>query len=78
DGTLEGAERVSEIVQDLRRFSSTQKENVEGYDLVRVVKTATQWVLKAARRKPEVEYDMPEAITVTGRNRSVHQIIINL
>ncbi|HNB28653.1 MAG TPA: ATP-binding protein [Alphaproteobacteria bacterium] len=78
DGTLEGAERVSEIVQDLRRFSSTQKENVESYDLVRVVKTATQWVLKAARRKPEVEYDMPEAVTITGRNRSVHQIIINL
>ncbi len=78
DGTLEGASRVSEIVQDLRRFSSTQKENTEVYDLVRVVKTATQWVLKATRVKPEIEFDMPEQINITGRSRAVHQIIINL
>ncbi|WP_374384213.1 sensor histidine kinase [Dongia sp.] len=78
DGTLEGASRVSEIVQDLRRFSSTQKENVETYDLVRVVKTATQWVLKATRVKPDLEFDMPEQINIVGRSRAVHQIIINL
>ena len=78
DGTLEGAERVSEIVQDLRRFSSTQKETAESYDLTRVVKTATQWVVKAARRKPEIVYDMPDVLTVVGRSRSVHQIMVNL
>jgi two-component system sensor histidine kinase HupT/HoxJ len=78
DGTLEGAERVSEIVQDLRRFSSSQKESAEAYDLVRVLKTATQWVTKAARHKIALVEDMPEAIQVTGRSRSVHQIIVNL
>jgi two-component system sensor histidine kinase HupT/HoxJ len=78
DGTLEGAERVSEIVQDLRRFSSSQKESTESYDLARVVRTATQWVVKAARRKPEIEDRMPETMMVTGRSRSVHQILVNL
>jgi two-component system sensor histidine kinase HupT/HoxJ len=78
DGTLEGAERVSEIVQDLRRFSSSQKETAEPYDLARVVRTATQWVAKAARRNPEIEDRMPEMVMVTGRSRSVHQIIVNL
>jgi len=35
DGTLEGAERVRDIVQDLRRFSSNQREEPEAFNLVR-------------------------------------------
>ena len=33
DGTLEGATRVSEIVQDLRRFSSSQTARSRAFDL---------------------------------------------
>ena len=78
DGTLEGAERVSEIVQDLRRFSSGQKEPSELFDLVRVVRTAMEWVVKSARNKPLVEYEGPERFEIEGRKGAIHQIVVNL
>jgi two-component system sensor histidine kinase HupT/HoxJ len=78
DGTLEGAERVSEIVQDLRRFSSTQSEAPDTFDLARVVRTAVSWVVKACRTKPVTNFDLPEPFDVVGRKGPVHQIIVNL
>ncbi|KAB2846899.1 MAG: PAS domain-containing protein [Hyphomicrobiaceae bacterium] len=78
DGTLEGAERVSEIVQDLRRFSSAQTEPFESFNLCRVVRTAVGWVAKAARAKPEIVFDLPEKLEVVSRRGPVHQIIVNL
>ena len=47
DGTLEGAERVRDIVQDLRRYSTSQKESASRFDLPEIIRTATQWVIKA-------------------------------
>jgi two-component system sensor histidine kinase HupT/HoxJ len=54
EGTLEGAERVSEIVQDLRRFSSSQTVAAGELHVIRVVRTAISWVVKTTRIKPEV------------------------
>jgi two-component system sensor histidine kinase HupT/HoxJ len=78
EGTLEGAERVSEIVQDLRRFSSTQSEVADIFDLGRVIRTAVTWVAKACRTKPVIEFKVPEPFDVVGRKGPVHQIIVNL
>lgn len=78
DGTLEGAERVSEIVQELRRFSSVQKETQEPFNIVQVIRTATQWVVKSAASKPKVAYHMPEELDIISRRGPVHQIIVNL
>ncbi len=78
DGTLEGAERVSDIVQDLRRFSSGQRESSEVFDLTRVVRTAAEWVVKSARNKPAVEFHVPERFEIEGRKGAVHQIVVNL
>ena len=42
DGTLEGAERVSDIVQDLRRYSSGQKEQRSRFELPLFIEKAVQ------------------------------------
>lgn len=78
DGTLEGAERVSVIVQDLRRFTSQQEEPVEAFDLSRLVRTAADWVIKAERIKPSVHFEMPDALEIYGRRGHIHQVLINL
>ncbi|MCU7916220.1 MAG: hypothetical protein KZQ65_10090 [Candidatus Thiodiazotropha sp. (ex Gloverina cf. vestifex)] len=78
EGTMEGAERISKIVLDLRRYSGVQKEQPEPFELKQVVLTATEWVIKAAREKPEVAYDLPHNCEITGRQGQVHQILINL
>lgn len=78
EGTLEGAERVSDIVQDLRRFSSNQEEPLEPFDVGRLVRTAADWVVKAERLKPAIELDVPEQLDIVGRRGVIHQIIVNL
>ncbi|MDF1528460.1 MAG: histidine kinase dimerization/phospho-acceptor domain-containing protein, partial [Sedimenticola sp.] len=78
DGTLEGAERVSDIVLDLRRFSGNQQEDTQPFQLAPVVATAVDWVVKAARRKPEVTVDIPEELEAVGIKGLVHQILVNL
>ncbi|MCC0006617.1 MAG: PAS domain-containing protein [Hyphomicrobiaceae bacterium] len=78
DGTLEGAERVSDIVQDLRRFSSNQEEPLEPFDVGRLVRTAADWVVKAERVKPAIELDVSESLEIVGRRGVIHQIVVNL
>jgi two-component system sensor histidine kinase HupT/HoxJ len=78
DGTLEGAERVSEIVQELRRFSSGQTEQASRFDLPEVIRTAAHWVVKSVRTKPQVNYTLPASLPITARKGHVHQILVNL
>ena len=77
-GTLEGAVRVSEIVQDLRCFSSGQKEEATEFDLTTTVHTAVEWVSKTTSGKPYVEFGFDVPIVVSARRGYVHQIIVNL
>ncbi len=78
DGTLEGAERVSDIVQDLRRYSGGQREEESDFDLCEVIRKAVQWVSKAERIKSEVQFQLPEELTIHGRKGQIHQILVNL
>ncbi|WP_193176681.1 sensor histidine kinase [Oricola nitratireducens] len=78
DGTLEGAERVRDIVQDLRRFSSNQEETLEAFNVTRLVRTAADWVIKTQRVKPSVRLDVPDTLEIRGRKGQLHQIIVNL
>ncbi|MFZ2102291.1 MAG: ATP-binding protein, partial [Oricola sp.] len=78
DGTLEGAERVRDIVQDLRRFSSNQEETLEAFNVTRLVRTAADWVIKTQRVKPAVRIDVPDRLEIRGRKGQLHQIIVNL
>ncbi|MGR9159755.1 sensor histidine kinase [Rhizobium leguminosarum] len=78
EGTMEGAERVRAIVQDLRRFSSNQRELPETFDVTRLLRTAVDWVRRAERVKPDVVFDVPEQLDVTMRKGHLHQVFVNL
>ncbi|MCG7932483.1 MAG: ATP-binding protein [Candidatus Thiodiazotropha lotti] len=78
DGTMEGAERISNIVLDLRRYSGVQKEKPECFDLSQVIQTAVHWVVKAAREKLDIVCDLPDDLQIVGRQGQVHQVLINL
>ena len=77
-GTLEGAERVRDVVQDLRRFSSGQQGERVPFDLVRVIETAVQWVAQGARACVPVTLDLPERLEVRGHAGQIHQVVLNL
>ena len=78
EGTLEGAERVSDIVQDLRRFSSGKKEAPETFDLIQIVRTAVEWVSKTVGGRPIVTFNCSGPFPISARKGHVHQIIVNL
>ncbi|TVZ40515.1 two-component system sensor histidine kinase HupT/HoxJ [Alteromonadaceae bacterium 2753L.S.0a.02] len=78
EGTLEGAERVSDIVQDLKRYSGGQREATELIDLTAQINKATDWVMRASRVKPEIHYHLPDALSVETRKGQLHQILVNL
>jgi two-component system sensor histidine kinase HupT/HoxJ len=78
EGSLEGAERVSEIVQNLRRFATPQEGKKENFDLVRVIERAISWVLKASTCEPRVDTDLPATLSIYNNEGYVHQVLINL
>jgi two-component system sensor histidine kinase HupT/HoxJ len=78
EGSLEGAERVSEIVQNLQQFSRPQENKMQSFDLINVVKRACSWVLKAKMKTPEVRTLYPEQLELVNNEGYVHQILVNL
>lgn len=78
DGSLEGAERVSEIVQNLRHFATPRESQPEEIELVGLVRRAVNWVFKAARVKPQIVTRFPDELRLVIKEGQVHQILVNL
>ncbi len=78
EGSLEGAERVSEIVKNLRQFATPQKQPKKQFDLIHVLNRALAWVLNAATIKPDIVTEYPQQLMVFNHEGYVHQILINL
>ncbi|WP_221797695.1 ATP-binding protein [Oceanobacter mangrovi] len=77
EGTLEGADRVREIVNDLKQFSSTQRSEKLPYDLVHVAQSAMHWILKE-HPKIIVQRELPDHLTGRGHAGQIHQVVVNL
>ncbi|MCF6232792.1 MAG: ATP-binding protein [Rhodobacteraceae bacterium] len=78
DGTLEGAERVSDIVQDLRRFSGNQSEPQEHFLLAGAMHTAVNWVMRGARKPPKTIIGCDATLEANSKKGHIHQILVNL
>jgi two-component system sensor histidine kinase HupT/HoxJ len=77
-GTLEGAERVRDLVSDLRRFSSGQQGEHTELDLAHLAHTAVHWVTKGARRDLVLDLNLPEVLPASGHPGQIHQVLMNL
>ena len=78
DGSMEGAERVNNIVQSLLRFSIPQQQAKVRFNLLKICETALQWILRASSVKPEILLEIPNDLTLLNNEGYVHQILINL
>lgn len=78
DGTMEGADRVKEIVNDLRQFSSTQVSEKALFDLRHVVHTALHWIMKETKFTVEIEDVLPDPLNAYGHAGQIHQVVVNL
>lgn len=77
-GALEGAERVRDIVESLRRLSAEGSGEAEPFDLSECARTATHWVVKGRGSNVPVTLEAEGPIMVEGRVGHVQQVIMNL
>ncbi|WP_415890719.1 ATP-binding protein [Neptuniibacter sp. SY11_33] len=77
-GTMEGADRVKEIVNDLKQFSSTQESEKTVFDLTHVIRTALHWIIKESKQPVEVVDRIPSDLKAVGHSGQIHQVVVNL
>ncbi len=78
DGTLEGAQRVTEIVRNLRRMSFANPTERQPLNLANVARNACQWVLRSAKREVFLTDDLPDELGIEGLEGPLHQVFVNL
>jgi two-component system sensor histidine kinase HupT/HoxJ len=77
-GALEGAERVRDIVESLRRFSAEGHGKTGGFDLVGVTRTALAWVIRGHEPRLRATLNGPDRLVVEGRGGHIQQVIMNI
>jgi two-component system sensor histidine kinase HupT/HoxJ len=78
EGTLEGAERTTEIVNGLKRFSAVDREERVAVDLNSVVRRAIHWISKGAAPSFAVHWTPGAALQVLGSAGQLLQVLMNL
>lgn len=78
DGLAEGAERVRDIVAELRRFAATDKGPAGDFDLGAVLHAAVGWVARAQLHDLDVSFDLPADFRAFGLAAHSHQVVMNL
>lgn len=77
DGARAGAERVRDIVEDLRRLSSDGSGEAAVFDLAQTARTAAEWVMRGMKQ-PVALTVAEEPVQVLGRAGHVQQVVMNL
>jgi len=78
DGTIEGAQRTTDIVNGLKRFSVVDREEKTTLDLGSVVQRAIHWVKKGTAPEFTVHWEARESLDVTGNAGQLMQVLMNL
>ena len=78
DGAIEGAERTRDIVDGLKRFSATDRNENVKFNLSEIIERSVHWVTRATPAKFRVDKDLPIDLPVMGSPGQMQQVIINL
>ena len=78
EGTLEGAQRTTDIVSGLKRFASVAPEEVTQVELNAVVERAILWVKKGTAPRFEIHWARGPDCYVCGNAGQLLQVMMNL
>ena len=79
DETLEGVERIVEIVSDLKSIAREDKSEVEAVDVADVVRATLRLAHVRLSRKLQLEVVVPEGLPMVKANRrKLSQVLLNL
>ena len=76
--SLQGAERVRDIVRQLRAFSNTEDRNLAPVDMAVVAESAITMVQNQIRQLARLERDYVEVPPVFGISGQLVQVVVNL
>lgn len=78
DGARDGAERVRDIVEDLRRLSADGTGEFANFDLIETVRVSTHWVVRGMKKPAPIQVDGPLTLLAHGRLGHIQQVVMNL
>ncbi len=78
DGTREGAHRVADIVNSLKRLSFSTNTAPEAVDMAALAGKAAQWAGKSRSSTVTIALDLPVGLTALGHPAQLHQVMVNL
>ena len=78
EGARDGAERVRDIVEDLRRLSAEGGGEATAFDLVLTTRTAADWIRRGTKTPVTIAFDGASELTALGTPGPVQQIVMNL
>lgn len=77
-GARDGAERVRDIVADLRRLSADGSGEIAEFDLVEISRVAAKWVLRGRAEGIDLVHEGCNSLIVRGRAGHIQQVVMNL
>jgi two-component system sensor histidine kinase HupT/HoxJ len=78
DGSREGAKRVRDLVDDLRRLSADGSGEFERFDIVDLTKNALVWIERGNKQSFVVQYHGADEAFAMGRVGHIRQVLLNL
>lgn len=78
EGARDGAERVRDIVEDLRRLSAEGTGERVSFDMMTTARIAADWVVRASKARLEISFVNEAQAQAFGNPGHVQQIVMNL
>ncbi|MEM1163467.1 MAG: ATP-binding protein, partial [Pseudomonadota bacterium] len=78
EGAKDGAERVRDIVADLRRLSADGGGEAGPFDLVTTARIAADWVKRGTKTPVEFAFEGSDTLLAVGAAGPIQQIVMNL
>jgi two-component system sensor histidine kinase HupT/HoxJ len=78
EGTIEGAQRTTEIVNGLKRFSNASQGEVTAVELNAVIERAIRWVQMGTAPHFEIHWTHGQDCLVSGNAGQLLQVMMNL
>lgn len=78
DGSRDGAKRVRDLVEDLRRLSADGSGEFERFDLVQAARDAVSWIERGTKRSLDIQFKGAVECPLKGRLGHIQQVLLNL
>ena len=77
-GAREGAERVRDIVEDLRRLSADGSGETTRFDIAETARLSANWIERGMKSEVEISFEGEPVCMVLGRPGHIQQVLMNL